>query len=137
MDSAKKKTARTRMRRYERSTSKEMFPLSMLETGTDFRLQDALRYGQMPLSVTSAGEAEKIEFLDAYVETYLREEIQQEALTRNLDSFYRFLTPLLHPAIQADRQPTKACLSAGVLRDDGSHGQRKNILKLLLNYNIL
>ena len=75
-----------------RALSKKMFPLSMLETGTDFRLQDALRYGQMPLSVTSAGEAEKIEFLDAYVETYLREEIQQEALTRNLDSFYRFLT---------------------------------------------
>ena len=75
-----------------RALSKKMFPLSMLETGTDFRLQDALRYGQLPLSVTSAAEAEKIEFLDAYVETYLKEEIQQEALTRNLDSFYRFLT---------------------------------------------
>lgn len=75
-----------------RALAKKMFPLSMLETGTDFRLQDALRYGQLPMSVTSAGESEKIEFLDAYVETYLREEIQQEALTRNLDSFYRFLT---------------------------------------------
>ncbi len=29
--------------------------------------------------------------LDAYVETYLKEEIQQEALVRNLDSFFRFL----------------------------------------------
>ena len=75
-----------------RALSKKMFPLSMLETGTDFSLWDTLRYGQLPLSVTAAGEAEKIEFLYAYVETCLREEIQQEALTRNLDSFYRFLT---------------------------------------------
>ena len=44
------------------------------------------------MSVTAATEEEKIDFLDAYIETYLREEIQQEALTRNLDSFYRFLT---------------------------------------------
>ena len=75
-----------------RALSKKMFPLSMLETGADFSLEYALRYGQLPLSVTTAAEADKIEFLDAYVETYLKEEIQQEALTRNLDSFYRFLT---------------------------------------------
>ena len=75
-----------------RALSKKMFPLSMLETGADFSLRDALRYGQLPLSVTTAAEGDKIEFLDAYVETYLKEEIQQEALTRNLDSFYRFLT---------------------------------------------
>ena len=75
-----------------RALSKRMFPLSMLEIGEDFRLQDILRYGQLPLSVTSAASMEKIEFLDAYVETYLKEEIQQEALVRNLDSFYRFLS---------------------------------------------
>ncbi len=75
-----------------RALSKKMFPLSMLEIGEDFRLQDVLRYGQLPLSVTSAASMEKIEFLDAYVETYLKEKIQQEALVRNLDSFYRFLS---------------------------------------------
>ena len=75
-----------------RALMKRMFPLSMLEIGEDFSLQDALRYGQMPLSVSSTTRAEKVEFLDAYVETYLREEIQQEAFVRNLDSFYRFLT---------------------------------------------
>lgn len=75
-----------------RALSRRMFPLSMLETGADFSLQTALRYGQLPMSVTAASEEEKIDFLDAYIETYLREEIQQEALTRNLDSFYRFLT---------------------------------------------
>ena len=44
------------------------------------------------MSVTAATEEEKVDFLDAYIENYLKEEIQQEALTRNLDSFYRFLT---------------------------------------------
>ena len=75
-----------------RALSKRMFPLSMLELGPDFRLQGALCYGQLPLSVTATDRTEKIEFLDAYVETYLKEEIQQEAVVRNLDGFYRFLS---------------------------------------------
>ena len=74
-----------------RALSRRMFPLSMLETGADFSLQQALRFGQLPLSVNSSLKAEKIDFLDSYIETYLREEVQQEALTRNLDSFFRFL----------------------------------------------
>ena len=75
-----------------RASSKKMFPLSALEIGKDFRLPDALCYGQLPLSVTSSSGAERIEFLDAYVESYLKEEIQQEALVRNLNGFYRFLS---------------------------------------------
>jgi len=75
-----------------RALSRKMFPLSMLETGADLSLQNALRYGQLPMSVTARSEAERVDFLDAYVENYLRQEVQQEALTRNLASFYRFLT---------------------------------------------
>ncbi len=75
-----------------RALSRRMFPLSMLETEADFNLGNALCYGQLPMSVTAATEEEKVDFLDAYIENYLKEEIQQEALTRNLDSFYRFLT---------------------------------------------
>jgi len=75
-----------------RALSKRMFPLAMLEVGTDFDLEFALSYGQMPMCVTLPSVDEKVEFLDAYVETYLREEIQQEALVRNLDSFFRFLS---------------------------------------------
>ena len=75
-----------------RASSKKMFPLSALEIGKDFRLPDALCDGQLPLSVTSSSSAERIEFLDAYVESYLKEEIQQEALVRNLNGFYRFLS---------------------------------------------
>ena len=71
--------------------SKRMFPLSMLEMGEDFRLEEALRYGQLPLSATAESVADRVEFLDAYVETYLGEEIRQEALVRSLDRFHRFL----------------------------------------------
>lgn len=75
-----------------RAWSKRMFPLSPLEMGADFRLDDALRYGQLPLSVAAGSAADRAEFLDAYVETYLREEIWQEAFVRNLVGFYRFLS---------------------------------------------
>ena len=75
-----------------RALTRRMFPLSMLETPKDFSLQGTLAHGRLPMAVTAANETERIEFLDAYVETYLREEIQQEALVRNLDSFYRFLS---------------------------------------------
>ncbi|MCY4486380.1 MAG: AAA family ATPase [Deltaproteobacteria bacterium] len=75
-----------------RALLKRMFPLSVLEVGEEVSLQDVLRYGQLPLSVTSPVRTDKVEFLDAYVETYLKEEIQQEALVRNLDSFYRLLS---------------------------------------------
>jgi len=74
-----------------RALYKRMFPLSMLEAGADFKLDFALRYGQLPMCVTALSVMEKVEFLDAYIETYLKEEIQQEALVRNLDNFYRFL----------------------------------------------
>ena len=72
--------------------SKRMFPLSPLEMREDFQLEAALRFGQLPLSATAASTNDRIEFLDAYVETYLREEIWQEALVRNLDRFHRFLS---------------------------------------------
>lgn len=75
-----------------RALSKRMFPFSMLEMGKDFDFESALSFGQMPMVATAPSVVDKVEFLDAYVETYLREEIQQEALVRNLDSFFRFLS---------------------------------------------
>ncbi len=75
-----------------RALSRRMFPLSLLETKADFSLDQSLRHGRLPMAVTADSEQDGIEFLDAYVEMYLREEIQQEVLVRNLDSFYRFLS---------------------------------------------
>lgn len=75
-----------------RALTKRMFPLSLLETEADFELDQALCHGRLPMTVTADSWHDRVEFLDAYVETYLREEIQQEALVRNLDSFFRFLS---------------------------------------------
>ena len=54
----------------------------------DFSLNSALETGTIPLIRRSE---EKRETLKSYVQTYLKEEIQAEALVRNLGGFARFL----------------------------------------------
>jgi predicted AAA+ superfamily ATPase len=71
-----------------RALTLSMHPLSVAELGSDFRLRHSLQYGQMP-SVYVQVEPKK--YLEAYVKTYLDEEIRQEGLTRNLSAFTRFL----------------------------------------------
>ncbi len=71
-----------------RALTISMHPLSVAELGNDFRLDHSLRYGQLPSVYT---EADPKKYLEAYVRTYLEEEIRQEGLTRNLSAFARFL----------------------------------------------
>ena len=63
-------------------------PLSIKELAKDFSLSSSLKYGQLPMAYTSA---KPDKFLDSYIQTYLREEILQEGLTRNIGNFSRFL----------------------------------------------
>ena len=72
-----------------RAFTRSFFPLTSEETGFKLDLDEALRFGRLPMVVDEPGLA--VETLDAYVTTYLREEILQEAQVRNLDSFSRFL----------------------------------------------
>ncbi len=65
-----------------------MYPFTAVELGDDFDLQRALLYGQLP-SVISEPQPQL--YLKSYVSTYLREEVLQEGLTRNLMTFSRFL----------------------------------------------
>lgn len=51
-------------------------------------LDKALLYGMLPPHYLSARPQR---LLEAYIDVYLREEIKEEALVRNLDSFQRFL----------------------------------------------
>lgn len=62
--------------------------LTALELGKDFNLKHSLEFGQLP-SVYK--EADPKAYLEGYVKAYLREEVQQEGLTRNLGAFSRFL----------------------------------------------
>lgn len=65
-----------------------MHPLTRRELGSDFALSRFLDHGGLP-SVTQ--EASPRAYLESYVRTFLREEVQQEGLTRNLGAFSRFL----------------------------------------------
>ena len=78
-----------------RAWQKALYPLTFLEIGERFSLLDALQYGTLP-SIVDRPREEKKEQLQAYVSTYLKEEIQEEALTRRLDAFHRFLEAAAH-----------------------------------------
>jgi predicted AAA+ superfamily ATPase len=71
-----------------RALTFHMHPLVAEEMGADFDLDRALRFGLLP---SIAHHADPREYLKSYVQSYLREEIQQEGLTRNLGNFARFL----------------------------------------------
>lgn len=73
-----------------RAAELRLFPLTFLEAGSKFRLEDALRFGMLP-KVFLSKEPEKRRILRSYVGTYLREEVQAEGLVRNLPSFSKFL----------------------------------------------
>lgn len=65
-----------------------MHPLTALELGDAFNLEKALTWGLLPALLQ---ELNPKLYLQTYVATYLREEVLQEGLTRNLASFSRFL----------------------------------------------
>ena len=66
----------------------QFFPLTCAEVGDDFDLVHALKYGMLP-SVFSEDNPKK--YLQAYIQTYLEQEVQQEGLTRNIGAFSRFM----------------------------------------------
>lgn len=65
-----------------------MHPLTIQEIGPTFDLVHTLKYGLLPMAVT---HEDPKKYLESYVQTYLREEVLQEGLTRNIGSFTRFL----------------------------------------------
>ena len=68
-----------------------MYPLTPKELGSDFNLNQVLRYGTIPLIFTQKDQGKA---LAAYVQMYLKEEIKAEALVKNLSGFARFLPVL-------------------------------------------
>ncbi|MCC7071425.1 MAG: ATP-binding protein [Deltaproteobacteria bacterium] len=71
-----------------RARTLTMHPLTAHELGKRFVLEGSLRHGHLPMACT---EPDPAGYLASYAGTYLREEVQAEALTRNLDAFARFL----------------------------------------------
>lgn len=64
-----------------------LFPISSIEF--EFDIDTALQFGTLPKLLMRPKVTAR--FLKSYVNTYLREEIQQEALVRNYEGFVRFI----------------------------------------------
>ncbi len=71
-----------------RALTYHMHPLTAIEIGESFDLSKALQYGLLPLSYLDTNPKA---FLESYISTYLREEVMQEGLVRNIGAFSRFM----------------------------------------------
>jgi predicted AAA+ superfamily ATPase len=66
-----------------------LYPFAFPEFKNLISINEAVEWGTLPLVINEAEY--KKETLSTYVETYLREELVQEGIIRNVDSFLRFL----------------------------------------------
>lgn len=73
-----------------RAYTYHMFPLTFSEMGNRFDMDRALKIGTLPVLWESDKE-DSSEFLKAYTETYLKEEIAAEGIVREIGPFAQFL----------------------------------------------
>jgi predicted AAA+ superfamily ATPase len=73
-----------------RALGKNFYPLTAQELGADFNLLHSLEFGHLP-AVYSKGNFNKEEYLKSYISIYLREEIINEGIVRNIQAFAKFL----------------------------------------------
>ena len=74
-----------------RVVMRSMLPLTAAELGRAATVDDLLRFGMLPMVRSARSVAARVDLLEAYVETYLAQEIRAEALVRSQDAFARFL----------------------------------------------
>lgn len=67
-----------------------LFPFTHVELGEKFNLDDVVLRGTLPPVIDESPE-DGFRTLTAYVQTYLKEEILDEAIVRNIGAFSRFL----------------------------------------------
>ncbi|MEK6557515.1 MAG: AAA family ATPase, partial [Candidatus Margulisiibacteriota bacterium] len=72
-----------------RVINRNFFPLTGSEMRFRFNVDSLFAFGNLPRVVSEPTLA--VDILEAYVTNYLKEEIQQEALVKDLGSFSRFL----------------------------------------------
>jgi predicted AAA+ superfamily ATPase len=92
-----------------RAVQRFMHALLPEEMGAEFELEAVLRWGSLPVIWQAPDRSEA---LHAYAQMYLQEEIQAEALVRNLGGFARFL-PI------AALYQAQVLNAAGLARDAG------------------
>lgn len=77
-----------------RAIELKLYPLSSLEIGDSFAIELVMSFGSLPkvYSLAQSGQIEDAkDLLYSYYGLYIREEVQAEALTRNISAFQRFL----------------------------------------------
>lgn len=76
-----------------RALAKNFYPLTAEELGKDFDIQYSLQFGHLPqvyaFRNNTAFNAE--EYLKSYIGVYLREELIQEGIIRNIQAFSKFI----------------------------------------------
>lgn len=86
-----------------RAVDLRLHPLTREELGSDFNIDSACRYGTLPkiAQFLHARDLDSVrDHLKSYYTTYIKEEIQTEAITRNVGGFQRFV----HVAAQSNAQ---------------------------------
>jgi len=74
-----------------RALSYRMHPMTYRELGERFDLENYLHWGGLPNLLELEKNEDRRKFLNTYVDTYLREEIQIEQLVRKIEPFRMFL----------------------------------------------
>ena len=74
-----------------RALMNHLYPLTSRELAGDFKLRDVLHWGSLPEIFSADSDFERQEYLKTYVDSYLKEEILQEQLLRNVVPFRKFL----------------------------------------------
>jgi len=74
-----------------RAFTYRLHPLTHLELGDQFDLEEVLSWGSLPRTCTLKTQEERRAYLRTYVDTFLREEIIAEQIVRSLAPFRRFL----------------------------------------------
>lgn len=71
-----------------RALKKHLHPFMATEIGELFNLEEALKYGLLPLRFE---ESDPLDTLKTYVALYMEEEVKAEGIVRNIEPFTRFL----------------------------------------------
>lgn len=74
-----------------RAFERSLHPLTTDELGNVFDLSFVLQWGSLPKVFAYEEGSDRIDYLQAYTNTYLKEEVVSEQLVRNLDPFRKFL----------------------------------------------
>jgi len=74
-----------------RAINRKFFPLVCSEIGREYQIDRALSFGMLPAVWMANAVSDKVEFLEAYLENYIQQEVLQEAAIKRLEPFLRFL----------------------------------------------